>query len=106
MAVSDHVRRQLDDAPLAVPMQVIWTLGDAVISNHHVEDFVERQRVTKLTSACYLNDTVAHQFMSRYEHPGRPTPWMDDLLSLAEGFITSGRRRPGVSGKSSVACAG
>ena len=104
MAVSDQVRHQLEEAPLSIPLQVVWSQGDAVVSNDHIQAFVERQKSTKMTSVCHLDEEVAHQFMSRYEHPNRPTPWMDGLMDLAEGFITRGERQPDATGQASRAC--
>ena len=106
MAVSDEVRRELNQAPLAVPMQVVWSQGDQVVSNEHIQEFILHQKVTNLTSACHLGMEIPHQFLSRYEHPNRPTPWMDGLMDLAEGFITRGERQPDATGQASRACTG
>jgi alpha-beta hydrolase superfamily lysophospholipase len=102
--IADAVWEESEVVHLDVPMQLIWTEGDRVVSNERIRDFIARQARGASLSSCHLGPDVPHQFLSKYDHPGRATPWMTAFERLAVGFIDTAIRQPAAVGQPSTDC--
>jgi len=99
-ALARYNRAHLKRSAMRLPVQVVGTLGDSVVSNAYTRSFVSSQVVLQSArgrhsiSACFLDRGVPHSMWSPFDNAGIEMYWLDSLLAGSVRFIVSGEPFP------------